>query len=76
MAANDCFVSCDFKFKRLVNGAVRNLTNEWAALRVRIGNSSFYFSPNLRTDRATEIQANSISSHVLRDKKTDFETYL
>ena len=45
-------------------------------LRVRIGNSNFYFSPNLRTERATEIQANSISAHVLRDKKTDCETYL
>lgn len=65
--------------------AISNLRDSWTelleiwqmnGLRVRIGNSSFYFSPNLRTDRATEIQASSISSHVLRDKKTDFETYL
>ena len=35
MASTDCFVSCDFKFRRIVNKAVGNLTNERAARSYR-----------------------------------------
>ena len=65
-AVTDCFVFCDFKFKRLVNRAVTKLTNERAA---RSWNSCFYF-------KLTELQATSTSTsaQVLHEKTLKKET--
>ena len=60
-AVADCFVFCDFKFKRLVNAAVRELTNERAARSSR-EQQLLYQGELVRMEVATELQAPSTSA--------------